>query len=112
MLLARIYPFDQFPFQPWCHNVAMENETTSDDSTTVTVVNAADLGCPNYSNEAEEQVELFSFWVEGVSQASNSEYLNTLTIVFASFKREFESRIRVFSLVQKLKVVAQVQYID
>ena len=57
----------------------MDNETATNDSAIVTVVNAADLGCPDYSHEAEEQVELFSFWVEGVSQASNSEYLNTLT---------------------------------
>ena len=42
----------------------MENEFTSNDS----VVDPADLGCPSYSYEAEQQVELFSFWVEGISQ--------------------------------------------
>ena len=44
----------------------MENETASNDS----FVDAADLGCPSYSMEAEQQVELFSFWVEGISQVS------------------------------------------
>ena len=45
----------------------MENEGTSNYSVT-----AAELGCPSYSMEAEQQVEVFSFWVEGISQVKAS----------------------------------------
>ena len=48
----------------------MENETTADVNDSLAVLSAAELGCPSYSDEAEQQVELFSFWVEGVSQVS------------------------------------------
>ena len=54
----------------------MENETASNDS----FVDAADLGCPSYSMEAEQQVELFSFWVEGISQVSEQVCLQTGTV--------------------------------
>ena len=45
----------------------METVATSNDSGSM---DAADLGCPSYSMEAEQQVEVFSFWVEGISQVS------------------------------------------
>ena len=47
----------------------MENETAAVNDS-LAVLSAAELGCPSYSDEAEQQVELFSFWVEGVSQVS------------------------------------------
>lgn len=45
----------------------METVATSNDSGSM---DAADLGCPSYSMEAEQQVEVFSFWVEGISQTT------------------------------------------
>ena len=52
---------------PFFAGLIMENETAVNDSM---VASAAELGCPSYSDEAAQQVELFSFWVEGVSQVS------------------------------------------
>ena len=62
----------------------MENETASNDS----FVDAADLGCPSYSMEAEQQVELFSFWVEGISQVSEQVCIQTGTV-----KKHFGPRL-------------------
>ncbi len=50
-----------------------ENEVTVDDAflsngTTASPVDVSD--CPNYTDEDERNVEVFSFWVEGVSQTT------------------------------------------
>ena len=66
----------------------MENETTADVNDSLVVLSAAELGCPSYSDEAEQQVELFSFWVEGVSQVSTpNSYLLRLWNTQVDFVR-------------------------